>query len=172
MTLDPPPTLAEAMRIKTEREARARPVATHHNGVALGANSPIAQAPRRSRKETNDVEHVEQKALMTWARENEAQHPDLWLLHACPNYSGNLSAYVQQRLKEEGKKAGVPDVSLPVRRGKFGGLFIEMKIEGGQPSKAQKEWIQRLRAAGNRVEIAMTAESAQAIILHYLTDRS
>ena len=44
-------------------------------------------------------------------------------------------------LKKEGVKRGVPDICLPVSRGKYHGLYIEMKAGKNKPSKEQKEWI-------------------------------
>lgn len=66
------------------------------------------------------------------------------------------------RLKKEGLKKGIPDLFLPVARGKFHGLFIEMKKAGGKTSIEQKHWIAKLRKQGYLVEVC---DSVKAIDL-------
>ena len=68
-----------------------------------------------------------------------------------------------------GVKAGVPDLFMPVARGGFHGLFIEMKRSaGGRLSDAQNEWIDRLRAEGYLAEVCAGWEAARETVLEYL----
>jgi hypothetical protein len=171
MTLDERPSDAELLRrlaqknasrrSETSKSAQPPQAILHHRGVALGPSSPLAQPARRSRRQMNDTEHAEQSAFMTWTREPEqlAVHPELWLFYAIPNFtiaigSERIRLAIGARANEEGRRKGMLDTHLPVARGTWHSLFIEFKAEGGNPSAEQRDWIERLRAAGNRVEIA------------------
>ena len=112
-------------------------------------------------------EHDEQAALFAWAAANEGAHPELALMFAVPN-GGQRHPAVAAQLKAEGVKAGVPDIFLPCKRGKWGGLFIEMKRRPNRPTQAQDEWIARLRAAGYLVTVEYSAEDAISTIEHYM----
>ena len=47
-------------------------------------------------------------------------------------------------MKREGALAGVSDVFLPVARGGYHGLYIELKVKGGRLSQSQKWWIDEM----------------------------
>ena len=65
-------------------------------------------------------------------------------------------------------KAGVPDLSLPVPRRGFHGLYIEMKFGKGKTTKAQEEFMALLREQGYKTAVAYGAEQAREVIRHYL----
>lgn len=112
-------------------------------------------------------EHEEQAALMRWAWLTESARPELRLLFAIPN-GGHRHRAVAVRMKAEGVRPGVPDLCLPVARGGWHGLFIELKTRRGRPSRRQRGWITALRSNGYRVEICLGWERARAVIESYL----
>jgi len=112
-------------------------------------------------------EHDEQVALFRWARLSEGRWPELALLFAIPN-GGKRHIAVARKLKTEGVKAGVPDICLPVARGGYHALYIELKHGRNKATPAQLEWLGALRRAGNRVEIAYEFEGAKAVIEEYM----
>lgn len=113
-------------------------------------------------------EDVEQAALFHWAKLQECVYPELFWLYANPN-GGYRPISVAIAMKETGTKPGVPDAFLPVPKGIYHGLYIEMKrIKGGAVSIEQKKWINGLRANGYRVEVCKGFEAARDVILDYL----
>ena len=113
-------------------------------------------------------EGEEQAALMSWAQMQSWRWPELSLLFHIPN-GGARSKSEAARFKAEGVKAGVPDLFLPVPRGEWHGLFIELKRQaGGRLSDEQKEWIPALQAQGYRVEVCKGWEAAAELLKNYL----
>ena len=113
-------------------------------------------------------EGQEQAALMSWAQMQSWRWPELALMFHIPNGGGRSKAEAG-RFKAEGVKAGVPDLFLPVPRGEWHGLFIELKRQaGGRLSDEQKEWIPALQAQGYRVEVCKGWEAAAEVLKDYL----
>ena len=82
------------------------------------------------------TEEQEQRLLLAWAA--RTGRPELRLLHAIPNGGKRLKSEAA-RLQAMGVKPGVPDLCLPVPRGKYHGLYIELKrLYGGRVSPAQR----------------------------------
>lgn len=123
------------------------------------------------RKRRNPVvrtsEHVEQVTLMKWAALHERIYPELRLLHAVPNGGARHKA-VAAAMKAEGVKAGVPDLDLPVARGAYHGLRIELKAKGGRLSVDQAQWIEALSAEGYLARVCTGWEAARDCIITYL----
>ena len=73
------------------------------------------------------------------------------------------------RFKAEGVKAGVPDICLPVPRGEWHGLYIELKRrERGRVSAEQTAWLEALMRQGYATAICRGWEDAKRVILAYL----
>lgn len=110
-----------------------------------------------------------QAAVMRWARMQETAHPCLRYLHHVPN-GGARSKATAWRLKQEGVKAGVPDLHLPIPRGPFAGLWIEMKNDKprGRVEPEQREWLEALARARHQVHVAYGWEQAVAFLKDYL----
>lgn len=70
-------------------------------------------------------------------------------------------------MKDEGLKAGVPDIVVAYPSGQYHGLFIEMKTRSGRLSAAQREWIERVRWAGYRAEVCFGCDDALDTVQQY-----
>ena len=113
-------------------------------------------------------EEAEQTALLRWAEYNRAAHPQLKLLLHIPN--GGLRGKAEAgRFKAMGVKPGVPDLFLPVARGGFHGLWIEMKrIKSGKLSTVQQGWISALQEQGYMAVMCRGWCEASETIIRYL----
>ncbi len=115
------------------------------------------------------TESAEQQTLFTWAEYNRAKYPELRWMYHIPN-EGKRSFQRGAQMRREGLKPGVPDVCLPVARGNYSALYIEMKrIRGGRLTAEQKEWADGLRRCGNLVMRCNGWEQAARVIEQYLT---
>lgn len=118
-------------------------------------------------KPRRDEEHQNQVALFQWARLEAMRLPELVLLHANTN-GGRRDAVTGARLKAEGALAGIPDIHLPVPRGKWASLWIELKTEKGRVQSHQREMLERLQRAGNKAVVCRGWLEARRTILEYL----
>jgi hypothetical protein len=114
------------------------------------------------------TEHDEQAALIHWCNLHQRKHPEITLLFAIPN-GGHRHIAVAHKMKAEGVKSGVPDLFLPVPRGGYHGLFIEMKVVGGRPSKNQAVWIENLTRQGYMTIVCFNWIVAKDAIVSYLS---
>lgn len=110
------------------------------------------------------MEHDTQKAFFAWA--SYQKFPGIELLHAIPN-GGERHGAVAGKLKAEGVKPGVPDVSWPVARGGFIGLAIEFKHGDGAPSKEQRVRIDSLQREGWLVAVCWSWDAAARLLSGY-----
>lgn len=113
-------------------------------------------------------EHVEQAKLVGMIR---ASFPGA-LVFAVPN-GGLRDRRVAARLKAEGVLAGVPDLVVAEPRGRWHGLFVEVKKPGvGRLSDAQRRRIVELDERGYATLVAdRGAEAALADVEAYLRGR-
>ena len=93
--------------------------------------------------------------------------PELKLLYHVPN-GGKRDRAEAARLKAEGVKAGVPDIVLPVARGRYHGLYVELKAEGGKPTENQIGWLNDLSSQGYHAVICYGWAAAKTVIEEYL----
>ncbi|MDR2593033.1 MAG: VRR-NUC domain-containing protein [Chitinispirillales bacterium] len=114
-------------------------------------------------------ESKEQIALFYWARLNVSSIPELGLLFSIPN-GGYRTPSTAARMKAEGERAGVPDCFLPIPRGRYSGLWIELKrLRGSKIDPLQKWWAERLSAQGYAHVFAYGWEEAVKAIETYLS---
>jgi hypothetical protein len=113
-------------------------------------------------------ESVEQTRLFQWARMESGRWPALNLLYHVPN-GGSRNRLEAAHLKQQGVRAGVPDLCLPVARCGCHGLYIEMKRQrGGRVTPEQTEWMDALRAEGYAVAVCQGWIMASGVITEYL----
>lgn len=114
------------------------------------------------------LESAEQEALFMWAEYNLTKYPELRWMYHIPN-EGKRSFQRGAQMRREGLKRGVPDNCLPVARGNYSALYIEMKrIRGGRMTADQKEWAEGLQWCGNLVIRCDGWEEAARAIEQYL----
>lgn len=107
--------------------------------------------------------------------------PELEDMFAIPN-GGKRDKITAANLRREGVKRGVPDVFLPVRRGAWAGLFIELKRgksatrtasgrkrAAGTTTDDQDDWIARLQRRGFGAVAVVGWIAARDMIISYLS---
>lgn len=118
------------------------------------------------------TESQEQQLLFEWAALSAGKWPELALMYHIPN-GGSRSKAEAGRFKAEGVKAGVPDICLPVARGGYHGLYMELKrVKGGRVSPAQQGWIAALRDQGYYACVCKGWDDAAHVIKKYLKNKT
>ena len=136
-------------------------------------NKPTGFDPERYA--ISGTEDSQQISLFGWAASGETRksYPELAWLFAIPN-GGYRTKAGAGKLRAMGVKKGVPDIFLPVKRGEFLGLFLELKRpaeEGkraGQTSPEQKVWIEYLKKAGYGAAVCFGFDHARQMLIDYL----
>lgn len=110
------------------------------------------------------TEDIEQEQLYTYCKIF-----DIEMVHI-PN-ERKCTAQQGARLKRQGVRSGFPDNFFPYPRGKYHGLFIELKRADKSKShvqKSQKEWQKLLRSQGYACEICYGADEAIQCLNEYI----
>ncbi len=146
----------------TDQTNARPPIALTADTAALGMTGDAAP-----------LEHDEQVALFAWADAMQGEHPELAMLFAIPN-GGARHPAVAAQLKAEGVKAGVPDVFLACARGRWHGLFVELKRadRSNHATSAQRAWMEMLRRYGYATMVCYGATEAINAIMGYLTQEA
>lgn len=110
-----------------------------------------------------------QAAVIKWSQQPEIrrQFPELALLYHIKNETkeGAKQVAVDRSI---GVKKGVPDLHLPVARGNYHSLYIEMKDEDGRATEPQRWWGEHLQAQGNMWMVCHGWEAAVHALVWYL----
>lgn len=114
-----------------------------------------------------DTEAGTQEALFQWTQYQQNRYPELKLLYHIPN-GGKRDAKTAIALKRQGVKAGVPDLHLPVARGGYHGLYIELKVGKNKATELQKEWIADLTQQGYLAVVCYGWQEAAEQLVNYL----
>ncbi len=151
-----------------------------HNGILLGKNSPLLSlsgarrllAPTEADEQIALMELLVGPAVKGRPRDPAGgmipKHPELYLITALnPNKGGRRPA-AAGIAKAMGMLAGLPDLHLPVMRGPFLSLYVELKRRGEKERPSQSALHERLRAEGHCVLVASGAEGGLSVILGYL----
>lgn len=120
-----------------------------------------------AQKPHTQYEAAEQEALFKWALFIRGRFPEIDLLYHIPN-GGSRNRIEAANLKRQGVKAGVPDLCLPVARGNYHGLYIELKAGKNKTTDKQDEWLQNLRDQQYAAEVCVGWEQAAEVITKYL----
>jgi hypothetical protein len=91
-------------------------------------------------------------------------------LFAVPN-EGKRSPRLGKRMKEQGLRAGVPDLFLAVRGMDLGGMFIEMKTPKGRLTDKQQGWYYYLKHR-YRVHVCRSAQEVVDAVVDYMERES
>lgn len=121
----------------------------------------------RYAKKSEATEQIEVVAWCNQAAEVIPAMRSLRLIHHVPN-GGKRNKLEAANLKQEGVKAGVPDLELPVARGAYIGMEIEMKYGDNRESENQIDWLTSLQAEGHFVCVCYSARAALDIIERYM----
>jgi|SRR5208283_1886481 len=113
-------------------------------------------------------EGAEQTALFCWAAlpEQQQRHPELRFMFHIPN-GGSRDKREAGAFKAQGVKPGVPDICLPISRGGFHGLWIEMKFGANTTSPEQNSFLNFLTIQGHAVSVCYSWEEAVHSIERY-----
>lgn len=118
------------------------------------------------------TEFKHQCNVIKWSQQPSIRekYPDLKLLHHIPN-GGSRNEIEAKNLQRSGVKSGVPDLCLPVPRGRYHGLYIEMKTETGKVDPNQDWWQNQLALQGYFSIVCYGWESAVRVLEWYLNLR-
>jgi len=119
------------------------------------------------------LEEADQIALFQWRRLMVPKYPELRWLHASLN-GVPLSPGLAAKMRALGMTAGIADVFLPVAKGGYSGLYIELKRAKGVPSdlsSAQKEFVEFVTGQGYLARWCKGWEAAVRLITDYLEAR-
>ena len=117
------------------------------------------------------LESAHQQQVIEWARmaSRSAKYPMLEMLH-CSLNGVKLSKSQAGIAKGQGMLSGVPDLFLPVPRGKYHGLYIEMKHSTNTLTDNQKKFLQNAANVGFAVSVCYSAQEAIKRIEDYYKD--
>ncbi|EKI3096579.1 VRR-NUC domain-containing protein [Escherichia coli] len=111
-----------------------------------------------------NAEHYEQVRVF-WHMEQ--YNPALYArLHSTPN-GGMRSDATAWKMKAEGQKAGYPDLSLDVPRGRYHGMRLELKFGKNRVSEHQKHWLRMLSDDGYYCCVAYGHQQAIELLMAY-----
>lgn len=116
---------------------------------------------------TPDYEHKEQSRF--FALLSHVNHPAVQLTFAVPNQAIGLKGWgSRKRYTTEGVRRGIADILClhPGPSAPF--LAMEFKRPGGKVSPHQKEFLQRVKAAGGNAFVVYSAQQAFDTWLNHL----
>ena len=109
--------------------------------------------------------------VFDWIRGNTASYPALKLIHHYPSSFFGVNYGVVVWLKKLGWIKGVPGIFIPIARGGFSGLYIEMKTAKGKLSPEQKEFFEMINFYSDipyKTETCRRSDEAIRSIKNYL----
>ena len=133
--------------------------------------------PEQIAKPNSEAAH--QMAVFAWAALNAERYPELKWLHHIPNGGSRGDTEKSRKIeggkmKAQGVKKGVLDLMLPVQRGGYCGLYIEMKkpdqrtAKNGGASNEQIEFANFVINQGYKALLCYTWQEAVKELEIYL----
>lgn len=110
-----------------------------------------------------DQEHQLQVTCIRYFRYKYSDY----LIWAIPN-GGQRNAIVAVKLKAEGVLSGVPDIFIAAPRGKYHGLFIELKVGKNKLTESQKEIIPQLKMQQYKCEVCYSFDEFKDLVDTYM----
>ena len=116
------------------------------------------------------TEYQTQVEFIQWCRlQALADYPELGYIFAVPN-GAVVSQRQRYKLVSEGLLSGVSDLVLPVARGGYFGMYLEMKREkGGRLSPHQKSFLEFVNLQGYYGIVANGLEDAIKKTMDYIS---
>lgn len=108
-------------------------------------------------------EQDHQKYVVEWLRSHPSRIP-----FTAPCNGSHSRIEERAKARSMGMENGVPDLCVFLARQNYHALFIEMKSAVGVLSEQQKDFIERLEAAGMCVAVCRSAQQAINVLLWYL----
>jgi hypothetical protein len=136
-----------------------------YNKLALKKRKPKKAIKVKAKR--NDFEHEYQVEVIKWTRKHAGIFPGVEGIYSVPN-GAHVSPQERGRLIREGMKKGVSDLELPVAKGGYFGLYIEMKCKGGTTSKDQIAFGEFVTNQGYLFKVCWSAEEAIADLIIYM----
>ena len=120
---------------------------------------------KQTQSRSGDTEHRLQCACVEWFRYCYPKGT----IFAIPN-GGARNVVTAAKLKAEGVLAGVPDLCVPMARGAFHGLYIELKNgKKGVVSERQRTIMDKLSDEGYKCVVCRSFDEFKREIDEYMT---
>lgn len=112
-------------------------------------------------------EHLLQVSCVKYFRLKYPKH----IIYAIPN-GGARNIVVATNLKAEGVLSGIPDLHVPIARGGYHSLYIELKDgKKGRVSDTQKAVMDYLTTQGHLSVVARDLDTFMAVIDDYMNNK-
>ncbi len=117
----------------------------------------------KKKKRIVPKEEREQIVFATWLTRSN-------ILFTASANGGYRNPFEALKFKRMGVSPGFPDICIPIPKGQYHGLFIEMKRrDGGVVSPYQKEWLESLNNYGYKAVVCHGFEQAIKETEQYLS---
>lgn len=134
-------------------------VSPHVARIAYGFHHPKELA------DTKQAEHWLQVRLFYML---EREYPELYdYFFAVPN-GGLRTKKTASRLKSEGQKKGISDILGMVPKGRYHGMFLEVKTEKGRPTAEQRAVLERFEGQGYHCVVCRGFEACWSALVAFL----
>jgi hypothetical protein len=130
----------------------------------------LKNAGANKKSARTDHEYQAQVEIFSQAEQLRMVYPELSMLNASLN-GVRLPLGLAVKAKRMGMKRGYPDIHLPIARGGYHALYIELKAGKNKPTPEQWEWIRSLNAEGNYACVCWGVREAVDKIIEYLEGR-